>query len=666
MCGICGVYNFGNRAPVSVRLLTSMNDTMYRRGPDEEGYFVNGPIGLAMRRLSIIDIEGGKQPVHNEDKSVWLVFNGEIFNFRELRSSLRRKGHGVLTNSDTEVIVHLYEEFGADLVHRLRGMFSFALWDAGRHTLLLARDRVGIKPLFYSVIGGEEIVFASEIKALRRHQGISARMDLQALDAFFTYGYIPHDLTIFEGIRKLLPGHLMEVSPSGPTARKYWDIHFRPDHGKTEEAFEEEFIGLFSEAVRMRLVSDVPLGAFLSGGVDSSLVVAGMARSMVDAPKTFTVGFGDACASHIDERPYARMLAGKYGCDHHEITVEPKIDEILDDTVLAFDEPFADDSVIPTSCICESARREVTVALTGLGGDELFCGYERYLGLRLSEFYDSVSGAVPAGLLARLVASLPEQKNGGYFVNHAKRFFSASSLPLPRRYLGYVSALTGEERKQLFSPDVRRLIDFDATEDRMTALYTGDNASTPLDRAVYQDIKTYLPEDILALTDRVGMFHSLELRMPFTDHVLMEFCATIPAELKIRRLKKKYLLRKAASRFVPAGILSHRKQGFSSPIARWLKDDLRPLCDRLLSEDAVGQQGIFDRTFVRRAIEEHMTRKRLNDKLLFSLIMFQKWSETVERRRADKRRFEEHGSGRPEEAPGDRTGRREVSGGRVS
>jgi asparagine synthase (glutamine-hydrolysing) len=613
-----------------------MNDTMFRRGPDEEGYFIDGPVGLAMRRLSIIDIQGGKQPVHNEDRSVWLIFNGEIFNFQELKVFLRGKGHTFLTNSDTETIVHLYEEFGSNLVQHLRGMFSFALWDANRQTLLLARDRVGIKPLFYSTTSKGEIVFASEIKALRQHPGIGDKMNLQGLDAFFSYGYIPHDLTIFDGIHKLLPGHLMEVSPLGRTVRKYWDLYFCPDHDKSEKAFEEEFLALFSEAVRMRLVSDVPLGAFLSGGIDSSLVVSGMARAATGRPKTFTVGFDHNAASHIDERPYARMLVERYQCDHREIVVEPKVDEILDEVVSAFDEPFADDSVIPTYCICQNARKHVTVALTGLGGDELFCGYERYLGLRLSEFYDKVGSFLPGRLLSRLVDSVPEQKSGGYLVNHAKRFLAASSLPTHRRYLRYVSALSREERQQLFSGEVCRSIDFDATEEGMTDLYNAENASTPLDRAAYLDIKTYLPEDILALTDRIGMHHSLELRVPFTDHTLMEFCATIPAGLKIRRFKKKHLLRKAAGRYVPGEILNHRKQGFSSPIAQWLKGDLRPLCDRLLSREVIERQSIFDWKFVQGSIEEHLQRKRLNDKLLFSLIMFQKWFEKIEENRARK------------------------------
>ena len=627
MCGICGIYNFRTGSPVNASLLTSMNNTMVRRGPNDEGYFVNGPVGLAMRRLSIIDIEGGRQPVYNEDKSVWLVFNGEIFNFMELRSLLLKKGHVFLTNTDTETIVHLYEEFEKDLVQYLRGMFAFALWDANRQSLLLARDRVGIKPLFYSIIDGGEIAFASEIKALRQHPRIADDMNFQALDAFFTYGYVPHDSTIHEAIAKLLPGHVMQVNGRGCSSRKYWDLYFCPDHSKTEEAFEEEFIHLFFDATRMRLVSDVPLGAFLSGGVDSSLVVSSMARIMSESPRTFTVGFGNEATSLIDERPYARMLARQYGCNHREIEVEPKIDETLDEILHAFDEPFADDSVIPTYHICENASREVTVALTDLGGDAFSRGYERYLGLRFSEIYDAMSGTLSCWLLARLINSLPEQKNGGCLVNHAKRFLAASSLPFHRRYQQYVSTLTREERQQLFSMDVCRKIDFNRTEERMTALYTAENASTPLDRAMYQDIKTYLPEDILALTDRIGMHHSLELRVPFTDHLLMEFCATIPVEMKIRRLKKKYLLKKVARRFVPGPIIEHRKQGFSSPIGQWLKSDLKSLCGRLLSEDVIERQGIFNWKFVQRAIEEHLTRKRLNDKLLFSLMMFQKWFE---------------------------------------
>ena len=481
------------------------------------------------------------------------------------------------------------------------------------------------------------IAFASEIKALLKHPRVGTDMNLQGLDAFFTYGYIPHDLTIFEGIHKLLPGHLIEVSEEGCLIRKYWDLLFRPDYSRSAEDFAEEFIETFFDATRMRLISDVPLGAFLSGGIDSGLVVSTMARIMSGCPKTFTVGFGGEATSHIDERPYARLLAKHYGCDHREIEVEPEIEQALDGAVYAFDEPFADDSVIPTHHICEKARREVTVALTGLGGDELFCGYERHLGLHLSRIYDLLSRPLLQRLIARLVDSLPEQRNGHYLVNHAKRFAAASSLPFPRRYQHYVSILSKQDRQGLFSPDVCRGIDADRTEELMTAYYTAENASTPIDRALYQDIKTYLPEDVLALTDRIGMHHSLELRVPFTDHHLMELCATIPAGLKIRGLTKKYLLRKVAGRFVPDEIIKHRKQGFSSPIAQWLKSDIRPLCDRLLSKEVIERQGIFNWSFVHQAIDDHLTRKRLNDKLLFSLIMFQKWFEKTGKSAPDTR-----------------------------
>jgi asparagine synthase (glutamine-hydrolysing) len=602
---------------------------MVHRGPDDEGDFVENNLGIAMRRLSIIDLASGRQPIHNEDESKWIVFNGEIFNYRELKELLVKKGHQFCTASDTETILHLYEEFGDDCLKYLRGMFAFAIWDRNSQSLFLARDRVGIKPLFYSIVDGQSILFASEMKALLPSKQIDTRMDLQALDAYFTYSYIPSPLTIYQGVRKLPPGHLMKITRSGVSLKKYWDLQFQPDYTKNEAYFLERFLEIFDEAVRIRLLSEVPLGAFLSGGVDSSMVVAHMARSMAEAPNTFSIGFGGNSSSHIDERPYARVLAHKYACNHTDIQVEPRGSEILGEIVTAFDEPFADDSVIPSYYICKASREAVTVALTGLGGDELFGGYERYLGFRLSELYSHIPGFLSTHVIRPLVESLPEQKSGHYLVNHMKRFMRASQLDPPLRYASYVSTLASERRGELFSGDVAKQVDFDSTNRLMTDYYSSDNAQNPLDRAFYQDIKTYLPDDILTLTDRIGMVHSQELRVPFTDHVLMEFCATIPAKMKLKHFTKKYLLRKAAENLIPQEVLAHRKQGFSSPMAQWLKEDLQELREDLLSRSKIESGGIFNWEFVKKVTSEHLNRKELHDKLIFALIMFQKWQEEM-------------------------------------
>jgi asparagine synthase (glutamine-hydrolysing) len=634
MCGICGIYNFRSSEPVALPRLETMNTTLYHRGPNDEGYYVDGSLGIAMRRLSIIDVAGGKQPIHNEDESIWIVFNGEIFNYPELSDFLKKKGHSFYTSTDTEAIVHLYEEFGEDCVHHLRGMFAFAIWDSRARILLLARDRVGIKPLFYAIVSDNRFFFASEPKALLTCPTVDRSIDLQALDAYFAYGYVPAPLSIYGGIRKLLPGHLMKITPAGVAIRKYWDLYFQPDYGKSESYFIERFDEIFSQAVKMRLLSEVPLGAFLSGGVDSSLVVAHMARSMSSAPRTFTVGFGGDSASHLDERPYARTLAHQYRCEHTEILVEPKVTDILAEVIAAFDEPFADDSVIPSYYICQASKEKVTVALTGLGGDELFAGYERYLGLRLSQLYDYIPYFVSRNVIRPVVESLAELKSGHYLVNHMKRFVRASHLPLPERYASYVTILPPEERKKLFSPDAARQIDFEETARLMTAHYTSDNVEDPLDRAFYQDIKTYLPDDILALTDRIGMLHSQELRVPFTDHVLMEFCATIPSQLKLKNVRRKYLLKRAATHLLPPEVLAHRKQGFSSPMAQWIKDDLKPLIEERLSYEAIQASGILSYPFVKKTLAEHLTARQLHDRLIFATIMFREWQEHDDARAA--------------------------------
>jgi asparagine synthase (glutamine-hydrolysing) len=453
-------------------------------------------------------------------------------------------------------------------------------------------------------------------------------MDLQGLDAYFAYGYIPAPLSIYRSIRKLPAGHVMKIRRSGSSIRKYWDLYFRPERGKPESYFAGKFEEIFSEAVKMRLISEVPLGAFLSGGIDSGLVVAYMAEAMNDRLHTFSVGFSGNVGGYLDERPYARMVAERYRCEHRELLLEPRVETILDDIVESFDEPFADDSVIPSYYICETSSRDLTVALTGLGGDELFAGYERHLGFRISLLYDYLPSALSKGILAPIIEVLPELKNGHYTVNHLKRFVRASHLPLPERYARYMTMLNPDERARLYQPDIAEAIDYRATEELMTAYFRADdNALDPLDKMFYQDIKTYLPEDILTLTDRIGMRHSMELRVPFTDHVLIEMCATIPAEMKMKRMQKKALLKSIAAAKLPRPVLAHRKQGFASPMAQWLKTDLKSCSDDLLLSETKNNSDILRKSEIREMIADHMRGRELNDKRIFALIMFQKWCE---------------------------------------
>lgn len=624
MCGIAGFYHFDSTAKTDPTLLQRMCDAVIHRGPDGSGQRESGNAGIGMRRLSIIDRESGHQPIPNEDRSIWVVLNGEIYNHEELRKGLEQKGHVFRTASDTEPIVHLYEEFGESCVQYLRGMFAFAIWDERRQVLLIARDRLGIKPLFFADTG-KKLVFGSEIKSILQDPTISRSMDLNALDAYLAYSYIPAPLTIFKSIRKLEPGHVLSCSRQGVKVKKYWDLSFEPDHSKSEAQFSEEFMALFDDAVSSHLMSEVPLGAFLSGGVDSGLLVARMAQYVNKPVKTFTIGFASKSGNHLDERPYAREIGARYGVDHTEFEVAPNVTEILDKIVQAFDEPFADDSVIPSFYICQLAKRAVTVALTGAGGDELFAGYDRYLGLSLSQTYSRIPGFLRNTVFSPLSHMIPSTSNTHYLLGHIKRFIRMSGGDEAARYRQYTLSLPDYMRAELYAPQVLGDIQWDETEDLGVRHFKSLKGASIVDRALYQDLKSYLPEDVLALSDRLSMHHSLELRVPFLDHKLVEFCCRIPATLKLRGFTKKYLLRNIAAPYLSPEVINHRKQGFSSPMAAWLRHELKELMCDILSEDALKRQGYFSPTRVRQLTEAHLSERESHEKVLFGLIMFQAW-----------------------------------------
>lgn len=605
-----------------------MNQTLTRRGPDEEGIFWQSGVGLAMRRLSIIDLSGGRQPIYNEDRTICVVFNGEIYNYRELRDSLRQQGHTFETNSDTEVIVHLYEQYGDGVVDYLRGMFAFALWDSVRARGLIARDRVGIKPLYYAVANGT-VIFGSEIKALLASGLVDKNLDYQAIDAFLTYTYIPAPLTVYQDIRKLEPGHLLVYQDGAIEDRQYWDLDVsKQDYEVDRNGWLQQFEEDIGDAVSSHLVSDVPVGAFLSGGIDSSLVVAMMSREIRSPVETFTMGFEGANGSLIDERPLAHGLAKRYGCEFHEYAVQPDFRDIVGDIVDAFDEPFADDSVIPSYYVSQFTRKYVKVALSGLGGDELFAGYQRYSGMLLSQYYKRlVPGPVHRKIVEPLMQRLPESKNGGDKIDHAKRFSAAVLRSPAQRYLGFVSTIPGSERRKLFSAEIRGQVDFDATDRIITDPFERCGAPDDVSRALYTDVKTYLPEDILALSDRLSMWHSLEVRVPLVDHKLVELSARLPTRYKLDFQQKKVLLKQIAHRYLPTEILRHRKQGFESPMAAWLRGDLANYAREMLGPDRLGKSNLFDNGYVSARLDDHMSGRRRNNKLLFSLIMFQEWFE---------------------------------------
>lgn len=624
MCGIVGAFRTNQEMTVNPDLLVKMCRSLTHRGPDDEGQYHYRNMGIGMRRLSIIGLATGHQPIPNEDRTIWVVLNGEIYNYQKLKEELTRKGHTFSTTSDTECIVHLYEEYGEQCVQYLRGMFAFAVIDQKNRSLFIARDRLGIKPLFYSINGGQ-ILFASEMKAILQDETVSKEIDFSALDAYFTYGYIPSPIAIFKSIRKLDPGHFIRCDAAGIRIEQYWDFHFKPDYRRSEEDFAEEFLQRFDESVRIHLMSEVPLGAFLSGGIDSGLMVAMMARHMSSPVQTFTMGFGGGAGGYLDERGYAKSIAHKYRANYHEFEVQPKLEEILDFIVQSFDEPFADDSVIPTYYICKLAKEHVTVALTGLGGDELFGGYERYLGLTLSEIYQKIPSFITKGMIQPLVGAIPEQRSGHYLINHLKRFVRSMDRDAAGRYQKYMSALDNSARGKFYSERLQKEINGTQTEQLGIKYFMARNAEEILDRALYQDFRMYLPDDILALSDRLSMHHSLELRVPFVDHELVEFCATIPASMKIRFFKKKYLLRKIARPYLPAEVINHRKQGFASPMASWLRNDLKGYSLDLLSASNLRKHSFFNGDYVQKVLEDHMARRESHDKLIFSLIVFQKW-----------------------------------------
>jgi asparagine synthase (glutamine-hydrolysing) len=505
-------------------------------------------------------------------------------------------------------------------------MFAFAIRDERRDTLFLARDRFGKKPLFYAQYDGL-FVFASEMKAILTDPRFERRIDDEAFAAYFLLSYIPAPLTIFAGIRKLRPGHTLTIDRDGIRERQYWDITFKPDRTRREADILDEFTTRFEEAVRLRLISDVPLGAFLSGGIDSSAVVAFMAKARGSDPvRTFTIGFSGAHGRADDERQYARMVADRYHTDHKEYEVQPDVAGVIEAIVRGFDEPFADDSMIPSYFVCQLARQNVTVALSGLGGDEAFLGYERYLGFQLSEWFNRVPAAIRSGLIGPLVGSLPELGFAGNRINHVKRFVRSAVSDEARRYFGYVLKIAPEYRQRLFGDGAHgNQTAMDAVQQRFVTHYREARADDPMDRVLYCDIKTYLPDDILALTDRMSMCHSLEVRVPFLDHELFEFAATIPSEMKMKWLRKKHLLKKGLAKMLPGPVLSHRKHGFVGPMPQWLRNDLKPYTLSVLSPERLARHGFFNSGTVSRILSDHFDGRQTNDTLIWSLVVFQTW-----------------------------------------
>ncbi|MCP4681811.1 MAG: asparagine synthase (glutamine-hydrolyzing) [Desulfobacterales bacterium] len=645
MCGICGKISYDS-GPVDEGLLRKMCRSFSYRGPDDEGIYINEQsegkngtlsVGLGHKRLSIIDLsQAGHQPMSNEDGTIWLTYNGEIYNFRELRAGLEKKGHTFRSNSDTEVILHLYEEEGIQSVQRLNGMFAFGLFEEKPKRLFLCRDRIGIKPLVY-YWDGKKFAFASEIKALLSDHDIPKELDYEALYLYLTFSYVPAPFTIFKGIRKLEPGHFLVLENKKLRVEKYWDVPLTMDTDDTslsflqqEEIYKKRLYECISEAVRERMIADVPLGAFLSGGIDSSIIVAMMSRHSSEPIKTFSIGFKDD--KLFDETRYARDVANLFKTDHHEFKLTYKdMLEVLPNVISTFDEPFSDSSAIPTYIVSRETKKYVTVSLSGDGGDELFAGYRSYLGEYWYKRYMMIPSILRKGLIERIIQALPDSRDIKLmeYIRRLKKFIRSTRGTFPERVLSL---------KEIFPKDIRQNIlllsrnNWCKSRDDQTVKWVQDMLGPyqrdRMNSILYVDLKNSLPGDMLAKVDWMSMKNSLEVRVPFLDHRVVELAFKMQGSLKLHKGKTKYILKEAFKDLLPPSLYHRPKAGFEVPISRWLKTDLRFLIEQYLSRDRISKQGIFDYKVVDSLIRDLLDNKTDPSWMLWNLIVFQCWYES--------------------------------------
>jgi len=624
MCGICGKFAFDSQAMVSPSLVKAMADSIRHRGPDDEGYYVAGQIGLGFRRLSIIDLKSGHQPLANEDDSIWIVFNGEIYNYQELRAFLLEKGHTFKTRTDTEVIVHLYEEFGPACLEKLRGMFSFAIWDQNAKTLFLARDRVGIKPLYYHLTG-TALVFASEIKAILADPSVDREVAPEFIDRFLTFQYMPGEETLLKGIQKLAPGHYLLVKDGQPVIRQYWDLQFAESaQDKSVEQAEAELLKLLSETVGQHMIADVPVGILLSGGVDSTGVLSLAADNTDKKIATFTVGFS---GEHFaDERPYARLAAKRYGTQHYEMTISAgDFAAFMPKYVWHMEEPVCEPPAIALYYVSKLARDHVTVLLSGEGGDEAFAGYSNYRNL---VWLERIKRGGP--LLNSALAGGMSLGNSLFGMSRLTKYVPLMQDRFPDYYYSRTSnphRTTGNGLGGVYSADFRGAIDRDLSIEPMRALQSRVRGLNTLDAMLYIDTKTWLPDDLLIKADKMTMANSIELRVPLLDHKVLEFAASLPSRLKLNGLKTKFILKKALSSRIPKEIRDRKKTGFPVPYESWLRTDLKDLVWDVLTDSRTTNRGYFSKTAV-----EGLLRANSNgsdySKAIFSLVSLELWQRT--------------------------------------
>lgn len=622
MCGLAGLFDSRTHAPIDGDLLRAMTDSLTHRGPDDSGFFQAPGIGLGHRRLSIIDLSGGQQPLFNEDGSVAVVYNGEIYNFPELTRELEGLGHRFSTRSDTEVIVHGWEQWGEGVVERLRGMFAFALWDQNQETLFLARDRLGTKPLYYSMLAGGTLAFGSELKALMRHPKLPRQIDPQAVEQYFAFGYIPDPKTIYHGVHKLPPGHVLTLQRGQETPRvsQYWDIAFEPDHAIDEATAVAELTDRLREAVEIRMIAEVPLGAFLSGGVDSSSVVSFMAAKSSEPVNTCSIGFGVA---DFDESGFAAQVAQLFSTRHRSQQVDPDSFDLIDRLAGFYDEPFADSSAMPTYQVCRLARERVTVALSGDGGDEVFAGYRRY---RWHGYEERVRQRLPYALrrpLFGLAGMVYPKLDWAPKRLRAKSTFQALARDSAGAYFHSVSTLTDPMRRGLYSDRLRRDLQGYEARHLLEDIMRTAPADEPLDKAIYADFKTYLPGDILTKVDRTSMANSLEVRVPILDHHLVEWAARLPLSLRLSGREGKYVLKKAMEETLPHEILYRDKMGFAVPLANWFRGPLKARMHKQLLGGRLADTGLFDTGAIAKLLEAHGSGLSDHSVAIWSLAMFE-------------------------------------------
>lgn len=621
MCGISGIYHYGSLEPVAPETLEQMLGAIIHRGPDDSGVLLDGNLGIGMRRLSIIDLGGGHQPIYNEDESIGVVFNGEIYNYQELAAHLRARGHVLRTASDTEVLVHLYEEYGDACVEWLRGMFGFAIWDSKARRLLVARDHVGVKPLYFMHHDGR-LIFSSEIKSILRYPGVRANLNLVALSHFLSLRYVPAPETIFEGIHALEPGHLMTCDANGVQIRRYWDIPFAAEQQAeySEEEYAAQLEALLHESVRMQMMSDVPFGAFLSGGIDSSTIVALMSQYTNEPVKTFCVGFtGDGAED--SELPYARMVATQYETDHHEVMISGQdMVNLAGKIVWHLDQPIGDFATIANYMVADLASQHVKMVLTGEGGDELFAGYARYVGERFAPAMKRIPAFARNAALAasRLVPGMRRAKVG---------LFALSQTDEIERMTNWFPLFNRDQKAALMSQTFEAATRHSPTQAVFARQFANTPATDQLSRMLYVDTKLWLPDDLLARGDKTTMACSLEGRVPLLDHKLVEFAARVPSNLKIKGMTRKYLLRKVASKYLPREIIDRKKKGFPLPMAHWLRGEARGFMRDLLSPDVMRRRDLFEPTYVERLMSEHESGFADHSVLLWGVLNVELWHQ---------------------------------------